>query len=137
MRTNIRGWKVRQAAARLRQQNMAERMRLNAIRRAHYEKMERGEVIEEAVDQEPEKAPEAKPEVTPEADKEAAPEANQGQTQETNPETSGQGVENAPKPEDMKNAELRAALEAKGFEVPKTTARTRLIELYKEHVEKK
>lgn len=34
----------------------------------------------------------------------------------------------------MTNADLKAALEDKGFEVPKNTARVRLIELYKEHV---
>lgn len=37
--------------------------------------------------------------------------------------------------DDMTNADLRAALEEAGLEVPKTTARARLIELHKEHVE--
>lgn len=40
-----------------------------------------------------------------------------------------------PSYDDMPNAALREALAEKGFEVPKTTARTRLIELYQEHVE--
>ena len=39
--------------------------------------------------------------------------------------------------DDMTNAEIRYALEGVGLEVPKNTARARLIELYEEHVEKR
>jgi hypothetical protein len=37
-------------------------------------------------------------------------------------------------PETMTNGDLRRAIEEKGFEVPKNTARARLIELYIEKV---
>lgn len=112
MKTNIRGWRARQAAARMRQAGMSDRMKINAIRRAHYDRMERGvEPLQESVHE-------------PEVDASAPP------AQEPAPEP----VQEAKAPEDMSNADLRAALEGKGLEVPKTTARTRLIDLYKEHV---
>lgn len=37
-------------------------------------------------------------------------------------------------PEDMNNRDLRQGLEERGYEIPKGTARARLIELYKEKV---
>jgi hypothetical protein len=37
----------------------------------------------------------------------------------------------------LTNAEIRSLLDEAGLEVPKNTARARLIELYEEHVEKK
>lgn len=46
-------------------------------------------------------------------------------------------VEDKKSAEDLTNAELRAALEEAGLEVPKTTARARLIELYGEHASNK
>ena len=39
--------------------------------------------------------------------------------------------------DDMTNSDIRGALGEAGYEVPKNTARARLIELYEEHVEHK
>jgi hypothetical protein len=97
-----RGWKARQENARLRQARMKNRLEINAIRRAHYDKLANPQ-------------PQKKPVVEEKTDDEG------NEVVEVNFD-------------DMTNADLKAALEAKGFEVPKNTARVRLIELYKEHV---
>lgn len=126
-----RGWKARQAAARMRQEKVREKMEIERIRRVYYDAVASGKSPSEAAKiahkgklelQEPEnKAPEN---ATPE---------NESKEPERNdtPENNEQKEINF---DELSNAELREALQLKGYDVPKTTARVRLIELYKQHV---
>jgi hypothetical protein len=126
MISNPKGWRNKRAAALIRKQEKEARASLNAQRWRAFQGLppEPVELSEGDLDAELRKL-EAESKINEivnqiEASTELLSEAI-GEPEPIDPET-------------LENKELREALEAKGFEVPKTTARGRLIELYKEKV---
>lgn len=107
---NYQGWRAKRAGALARKAEAASRLEINAIRQRIYN----GSATDGDFD--PVEEPKEEIKETSEETKEIAPAIKP--------------VE----PESLDNAQLRAAIEGRGFEVPKNTARVRLIELYKEKV---
>ncbi len=123
MISNPKGWRNRRAAALVRKQEKEARASLNAQRWRAFQGLppEPVELSEDDIDAELKKL-EAESKLNDIVNQiEASTELLNEAIGEVDPET-------------LENKELRDALEAKGFEVPKTTARGRLIELYKEKV---
>lgn len=134
-----RGWKQRQAAARLRQENFKARLEVNSIRRLYYEALASGMSPEKARDYAESKAKlhtaeSESPEIeNKEPDK---VENKVSENQETENKEADSGDENKVSEinfDDLSNDDIKAALKEKNIEVAKNTARARLIELYKEH----
>lgn len=114
MITNPKGWRDKRAAALARKSMSDSRREVNALRWRIYN----GEATEE--DLTPEQKFDAEiQEITAQVD--ATTEALETAVDPENPDN-------------MENKDLRQALEDLGYEVPKNTARARLIELYKEKV---
>lgn len=134
-----RGWKQRQAAARLRQENFKARLEVNSIRRLYYEALASGMSPEEARDYAESKAKlHAAESESPEIEnKEPDKVENKvSENQETENKEADSGDENKVSEinfDDLSNDDIKAALKEKNIEVAKNTARARLIELYKEH----
>jgi hypothetical protein len=126
MISNPKGWRNKRAAALVRKQEKDARAHMNAQRWRAFqglpplkEKKEReGELSDEQLQLE------------------MADLANkiESSVNELAQVVSDGQVDVAVDPETMTNGDLRRAIEEKGFEVPKNTARARLIELYHEKV---
>jgi hypothetical protein len=126
MITNPKGWRNRRAAALVRRQEKEARAALNAQRWRAFQGLppEHIEVEESELDAELRNL---------ELEDKLRQVASQVQAN-TDALTEVIGEPEPVDPETMENSALRQALEERGYEVPKNTARARLIELYKEKV---
>lgn len=126
MITNPKGWRNRRAAALVRRQEKEARASLNAQRWRAFQGLppEHSEAEESDLDAELRNM---------ELEDTLRQVANQVQAN-TDALTEAIGEPEPVNPETMENSTLRQALEERGYEVPKNTARARLIELYKEKV---
>lgn len=114
MITNPKGWRDRRAAALARKASGESRQEINALRWRIYN----GEATEEDLTPE-QKFEEELTDLVKQVDATTA-----ALETAVDPEN----------PDNMENKDLRQALEDLGFEIPKNTARARLIELYREKV---
>jgi hypothetical protein len=129
MITNPKGWRNKRAAALIRRQEKSNRAAINAARWRAFEglppeeELDIGEVTANDL-----ASLEAQMKL------EQISSAIASTTQDLSNAIEGAIEEAEVDPETLDNKSLREALEGAGFEVPKTTARARLIELYKEKV---
>jgi hypothetical protein len=126
MISNPKGWRNRRAAALVRQQDKDARRDINAQRWRAFQGLPPEKAKREKADGEL-SSEEIELEMAALANK---IEANVNELAQIVSDAAPEPVD----PETMSNGDLRRAIEAKGFEVPKTTARARLIEIYKEKV---